>query len=190
MNITPLKKEHFSDIIKLSNIHFGQNFITSQYLNKYLSIIKKQGFTFLSDQNNVVGFILTDILNTSEFIEAIIKDKEWFISQLNDYKNVALIKQIVVNELYQNKGIGSLLIEHVINLLNTSSQITYCLAWKKGDKTPLKNILLKNGFSNIKTITNYWYNDSLSKNYSCIHCGSPPCTCSSEVYFKKNAFKI
>jgi len=42
--------------------------------------------------------------------------------------------------------------------------------------------LLKNNFKQLKTIPNYWFNDSKNKQYNCPECGKPPCKCAGVVF--------
>ena len=181
MSINSLKASHIQDIILLSNNVFGYSFLTTTYVKQYIDSPKKKGFVAISNDEKVVGYILTDLLTPKELLNIILKEKEWFEYYFQDYKQIALIKQVAVDESFRNKGIASSLIHHVQTQISYLTEIICCLAWVKGNMIPLKNILVKNDFLLIRKICDYWFTDSINKQYDCSFCGSPPCRCSTEI---------
>jgi ribosomal protein S18 acetylase RimI-like enzyme len=181
MIITELKNEHISSIIDLSNEAFGYGFINTIYLTAYLSSTNKYCLVALNSNNQVIGFITTKTTNYNDFSTSFFEDEE-----LKKYNNISIIKQVVVNKAYQNQQIASLLLKKVLEILVVNSNVIVCIAWNNNNRIALKNILERNLFNAIKSIPNYWYADSITNNYNCIRCGKPPCSCSAELYIKKN----
>lgn len=181
MIITELKNEHISSIIDLSNEAFGDGFINTTYLTAYLSLPNNYCLVALNSNNNVIGFITAETTNYNNFATSFFEDKE-----LKKYNTISIIKQVVVDKVYQNQQIASLLLKKVLDILSDKSDIIVCIAWNNNNRIALKNILERNLFNAIKSIPNYWRADSLSNNYNCIRCGKPPCSCSAELYIKKN----
>ena len=189
MKISSLKKSHIQEIIDLSNAVFGQGYLSFEYLNNYVNAPKKIGLVALSENNKVVGFALAELLSIKKFSKQLLAEKDWCNNFFKDYKNISLLHQIAVNTSFQNIGIGTYLLNYIQNQTILKTAIICCFAWVKGNFTPIKKILLKNDFLLIKKIDNYWSDDSVKKKYSCAFCGSPPCSCSTEIFIKKKVFK-
>ena len=96
-----------------------------------------------------------------------------------------MIKQIVVNTKHQNKGYGSALISNSIKQLTNDVNAFLCLAWVKEGVIPIKKALIKNLFTQQKTIPNYWKENSVKENYNCTVCGNPLCMCNAAVFLLK-----
>ncbi len=184
MELKPFQKEHLHSVIECSNLTLGYNFLNQEYLNKYIGSEKNIGLIILV-KNQVVGFSLIDILTPIELKDIVLKDKDWFYNLLKSYKKIALRKQTVIVPQFDNKGIGSLLVEQATNELNLNTDIQLSTVWIKPEGNGMTRLLKKNGFELSKTITNYWKEDSILKKYDCPICGTPPCKCSTEVYIKK-----
>ena len=182
MEIKLLQDNHISEIALLCNDVFGKDFITKDYLFFHINSTSKVGIVAIKD-NKTIGFLLYEILLIDQLSEIVLKEKDWFVREFKPFSEIKLIKQVAVAKEYQKQGIANILINESLNQQDTSC----CLTWRKGDVTSMKNLLLNNGFNFKKTLTNYWKDESLRKNYSCAFCGKPPCKCSAEVYIKKNA---
>jgi GNAT superfamily N-acetyltransferase len=182
MKICSLQKNHISKLLILSDEVFGENFLTEGFLSKYLFSDYQVGLVAI-DENKILGYLLFDNLSLNELKEVALEEGEWFYEKFTPYQSICLIKQIAVVKEHQKQGVANQLFKECIKL----SEIACCLAWKKGDAVSLKNLLIKNSFDYEKTLYNYWYKDSLTKKYNCTYCGEPPCKCSAEVYFKRNA---
>jgi len=185
MQITCLKENHIKEIILLSDKIFGLNFLTTKCLYQYINSHVHFGFVCTIDKN-IIGYILADNINYNLLKSSFLKDNEWFETALIGLNNICLIKQIAVAEESRKQGVANLLIQKIGGLAETHC----CLAWKRGQSTPLKNVLLRNNFKFQKTIQEYWKNDSQMRKYNCSTCGKPPCLCRAEVYFKKKASTI
>jgi hypothetical protein len=167
----------------LSNYALGKDYLNHASLEKYCNSNNFIGFIAL-EENKVIGFTLIDILSPAELKNTVLKDNDWFYNLVKLYQKIALIKQTVVNRKFNNKGIGSKLVEFSNKELISKFDIQLSTVWKKENGNAMSNILMENGFSLLKTITNYWKKDSLINLYDCPVCRNP-CKCSTEVYIKK-----
>ncbi len=184
MIIAELKKEHIPPIIVMCNNVFGENYIQPNYLTEYLDLEHKNCLVCIND-GIVIGFITYEAFNRNDFLQEILKDNESFVSVINGFEELIIIKQVVVASNYRKQGIASSLLKKVLEDLKHRNHLIFCFAWKKNENTVLKNILKRANFKIKTTIENYWEQDSLVHQYNCSFCGSPPCVCSSEVYIKK-----
>ena len=58
------------------------------------------------------------------------------------------------------------------------------VAWAPGKIVRSEKLFRDFGLSPTQEIDNYWYDDSLRRNYVCAACGEPPCTCTAVLYTK------
>ena len=188
MKFLSLEESHVQKIIHLSDGVFGTSFLDKTYVKQYVDSRGKLGIV-ATDGESLMGYVLVDVLSHKEFMDEVLEEKKWFESMFKGHERISLIKQIAVNKQYQNKGIASQLITKSLIQANKLSKITCCLAWKKGNSTALRKVLVKNNYSYHLTINNYWEKDSIKKKYNCAFCGLPPCSCAAEVYIKKKTLK-
>ncbi len=184
MIISEFKEEHIPPIIEMCNNVFGENYIQSNYFIDYLNLERKHCFVYLNE-GVVIGFITYEIFNQNNFLQEILKDKDFFNTIINESKELIIIKQVVIASDYRRQGLASSLLKRALENLKSKNNIVFCFAWKKNENTALKSILQYATFQLIKTINDYWKEDSLTHQYSCAFCGSPPCSCSADVYIKK-----
>lgn len=152
---------------EISKINFGENYLLfSKTIKKSQEVLVIQ-----NSQKNICGFLLSD----SE------------IKSCNNQHSVVLtLKTIAVHPLWQKRGVGTYLFDFWLNQIkaepNTLIQIPL---WKQSNGiAALENLAVKMGFRYYKTELNYWYEDSLLKNYQCKFCGPPPCKCHLIWYTK------
>jgi ribosomal protein S18 acetylase RimI-like enzyme len=178
MKIEQANKSHLNQLLLLANQAFGENFITQQELETYINHPNKYLFvTTISDE--IAGFITAEICNKNELQNNLLQP----IDLPKNTTNIGWIKQVAVHPNYFRKGIANKLLKTTITTLKPFCDTLFCISWKKGEQTPMSNLLLKINFSLHQTIPNYWYTDSLTQQYSCSICGSPPCKCSAELFF-------
>lgn len=153
-----ISEKDFKSIIQLSNTIFGNSYITEKELQIYVN--SKSNFGIVAfNENTFCGFILYEIIA----------------------QKTGLIKSIAVKEDFQGKGIATDLISKaIIQLKETTTQIQ-AVTWHYPDNHLIK-ILKKHNFNLVKTIPNYWKEDSLKRNFECKICGKPPCMCSAQIW--------
>lgn len=180
MKIEQANKSHLKQLLLIANTAFGENFISPTNFEDFIIQSHKNWFIAVLN-NEILGFLTTEICNHIQLQESLLvkTDEQLFI---NSNTNIGVIKQVAVHPKHLRKGIATSLLTHAINNLKLNSDYLFCISWKKGDTTPMSNLLLKNNFSLHQTIPNYWYTDSLTQLYSCAICGTPPCKCSAELF--------
>lgn len=96
---------------------------------------------------------------------------------------VATIKSIAIDEGYQNKGVGTQLIETVLANFYTGFEYFEVIAWERSDtgQVPLENLLKRIGFDEQKRKRNFWHEDSILRGYTCPSCGNP-CNCNAVIF--------
>jgi len=183
LEIIKICPSHFKDIVSLSDEQFGVGYISKEYLKKLISTKQNEGFVALYHQK-VVGYVLLKIAHHFLDLESIIlKDKEWFKSLFQNNYPVGVIETIVVDKGYNNRGIGKLLVQASLNQLRNKTNSVVSFLWQHPNGTPLETLLTKYQFKHQKTIKNYWFKDSILKNYNCKYCGQP-CYCQCMVYYQ------
>lgn len=108
---------------------------------------------------------------------------------LKNYK-VGMLASNAVRKSYRRKGIGSQMVESGLKFLEKKG-CTMCIstAWKSESIESSAKILETFGFEHITTSKNHWKTDSLTADYECPRCGSPPCSCSAHFYKKQTKYK-
>jgi len=182
MILLPLKEEHLLDIIQLSNTEFGIGYLSIDYLKSHINSDKHIAYIIIKNKQ-IAGFTLIDILTPLELKNYVLKNSNWFYDYFKEFNLIAVRKQTIISKDFQNQGLGFKLIKQ--SIAKIKSNVTLSIVWDKGENTYLRNVLLKNNFSEIKSIPNYWRNDSLFKNYNCSSCGKPPCKCGVIVFVRK-----
>ena len=136
-----------------------------------------------SDENQVVGFCYFLISNLN-FEEERLK---FAINEIKSENNrVGVLKTIVVRPSFKRKGIGSSLVQKMLDTLKAVDiEKVYAIAWNQNGNINLGGILNKFNFIPLAEIEKYWHDDSIEKQYQCSECGSPPCNCSA-IIFSKN----
>lgn len=179
MKIISLKKKHLQSVVEISNQALGIDYLTYSYFESFLTQNNKHGFV-VTDKQKVIAFITNVTCSSEDLKQYILSDSIQINTEATD--KVGIIKQLVVKEGYQQKGIATQLIKHY--LTNISASFYLYIAWKKEHFTPINQLMNKNGFNPILTIPKYWKKDSIEKNYNCPTCGNP-CICDAIIYTTK-----
>jgi len=184
-----VKHNDINTIKKLIDDAFGLNYLTLNDITTYIE--KKDCFGYcLIDQNKFVGFIFLKTYSSSNIKNFFLKEQEWFFNHIKNIERVSIIEQIALVAEYREKGLSNQLLNNALSKIEQHCDLVMSVCWLKAVTTPMQKLLQKNNFKSIKTIANYWQDDSLAKKYSCSICGVPPCNCSAEVYELKKPFKI
>lgn len=174
MFISSLTKDNLSTVFELSNSVFGENylpllhyksFIKSELNDAYLAIVNEQ----------VVGFITLSQVSQKQ-LNKLIRNQ---IDDISINEKITLIQQIAVTPNFRKKGVASELINKCLH--NTNHHKKICIAWERNKTIALHNILINNNFKKVMTLKRYWYEDSISKKYQCLDCGTP-CKCNAAIY--------
>lgn len=168
--------KHMKGLIKIADLTMGKGYYNPLDIIEYTSPGSNIYFSIID--NKITGFAL------SYFIRG---DNQNIKFCCNDIKgSIGLVKTIAIDPNYQNKGIGTKLLDATLADFNKNGINTaISFLWKSTDGKINASKLLENRlFKLYKTILQYWYYESLKKGYECPTCGKPPCNCSALLYLK------
>lgn len=181
--ISPILVEHISKLVRLSDEAFGNFYLNHHYF--LTSITSNTDFGFvIQHENQIVGYVLGSVAVPSEMKHHLLKGGESINTKFKG--TTVIIKHLVIDRHHQHQGWGQQLIAHTYHQLKKDCQQFICVCWKKGNVTPMAQLLLKNKFSLLHTINHYWKEDSVTKPFTCPICMGE-CWCSAEIYIKKAA---
>ena len=176
-----------NNIKKLVDEAFGLNYLSLQAITNHIT--SKNCYSFcLFDNNIFVGFIFLKLHSTTSINNCLLKEREWFLSYFKDYKIIAIVERIAIVNEYRGKKLSNQLLNKALGFIQDKCAVVISVCWLKQELTPMAQLLKRNNFSPIKTVSNYWKEDSLEKEYNCAICGTPPCKCSAEIYELKKPF--
>lgn len=167
-----LSKQYLKQTVTLINTYFGSNFITPTTAVDYID--NKSKYCVIAINNNlVIGCLFAQLDNTNNF------------PALTEFQNLKVLhrKHTVVNKSFQRKGIAQSLWEFLLINVKQNFDLSVSYAWMYNSKIPIEKHLLTCGFHQYAIIHNYWYNDSIEQQYSCIVCGNT-CRCSAILFIK------
>lgn len=181
IRILPYSDLYKREVLLISDKQIGKDFINEKYLGFFLNNPDAKGFVAVSD-GNVVGFSFFLWCAKEEISKYIFTEKAW----LNDvFRNTGLIgyrSLLAVKKEFQNKGVGSRIIDFSMQELKKKTNSIAGVVWKNHLTFNHGTHLQKHGLKSIRIVPFYWKEDSLKRNYECAVCGPPPCLCSAEIY--------
>ncbi|MDA3890703.1 MAG: GNAT family N-acetyltransferase [Salinivirgaceae bacterium] len=174
IKVSTIETIDFNDIIEISNHCFGESFITTNKLNE--TFISEGVFLKIAYNQLTIGFCMVKNIPNTE-LEALYGTN----SKLD---HIFLFQTIAIHPKCQRKGFGTKLIQKVIQEIKSKfiKSALYYPSWDEPKSQAFCKTVLKNGFKEYKTYKNFWFDDSLANNYTCIICGEPPCTCSMKLF--------
>jgi ribosomal protein S18 acetylase RimI-like enzyme len=183
MNIIPFSIEHLSDVKKICDEQFGIDYLSLNYLEQFCS---KENFGLVALENKVVIGLTFIRLGYRNEIEKEFLDGHDFLGKFFlSSDRLALRKHLAVKKGLEGSGIGRLLVEKGMELLEKSDvNAILSIVWKEGASEALHKLLAEFGSKPLITFENYWAADSLEKSYLCPGCKTLPCCCSAVLYAK------
>jgi len=175
--ISPIETSDFKSITIISDLCFGANYLTISKLKK---LLKKNGaFNKIEINNKIIGFCLAQIMQPNE------KNLDFEVADSQTDK-IAVIKTMAIHPNFQRKGFGTLMLKHAVKQIHSITNLSsiYYASWIESKSEGFCKSVKDEGFSEFKLYKNFWLNDSLQNNYTCIVCGNPPCNCSMRLYRK------
>lgn len=177
-----VEQKDVNNVYAISNEQLGQDYIKKQALEEMLN--SDQVVILVFEQNNeLLGFLLYEIIDKNRLkheLKIINANLEKIIKTEN---NFGFLNIVAVSEKAKGKGVGSALNFEIVKIMEQKGiKFSFSLAWKDKEKINIGNILLRVGYIELYEIENYYYEDSIKRNYTCPTCGNPPCKCSAIVY--------
>jgi GNAT superfamily N-acetyltransferase len=183
-NIRKLEESDFDQLLSISDLQFGDGYLTKSDLLSYLHDDTKIGIVYLTEQK-LSGFSFCHVYSKESVHLLDLEGQNWFKEEYKDKCPIGVIKSIAVDQNASGKGIGTHLAQVSIEELNKHTDCIISPCWQQGEHTPFANLLEKLDFSLVKTFDDFWNEDSLLKKYPCKICGSPPCLCKMLLYQNK-----
>ncbi|GAB4251113.1 MAG: hypothetical protein Kow0079_04870 [Vicingaceae bacterium] len=161
-----------NDIIQLADKAFGIDFINHDFIHQNAENIH----ICTNNNHELTGFTIEEKFPLSDF-------KQTFRLNFPDYgiKDIKILKTIAVDNKYRKKGFGKKLIKSFID--RNRNNFLASPVWLYPQQN-LNIILDKFGFEPVKFLPNYWYDDSIKKQYKCKICNHPPCCCAAILFLK------
>ncbi|QWU16717.1 GNAT family N-acetyltransferase [Paenibacillus sophorae] len=101
------------------------------------------------------------------------------VERRSNGRPVAYIPILAVDESFRGQGIGFSLVKEA---LQTVSRPVLSIGWVKPDTGWMaKAIFDRLGFERIAIIDEFWYADSVIKQYGCPYCGKTWCKCTADI---------
>ncbi len=173
--IEPINQLHNKAVIEISNRCFGDGYIDEKKLNSNIDINRHNFVIKLN--NEVIGFCTSKILSQNN----IPNDFAPFLKPEN--YPCGTINVIAIHPTLQQKGYGSIIFNYVLSYLSDLNCKTVIYpAWTENDRQYFLRKIERIGFAPLYFFTDFWKKDSIDRNFKCINCGSPPCTCSLRLY--------
>lgn len=165
---------HIPALKDISNRCFGNHYLSSS--------------DFLRDSSFCLGAFIDGILVGFALNYCVQKDDlECLIDHFANDNRYHLIKSVAILPQWQRMGIGMDLFKHSLQLAKSKGwNISYGIAWQCGSQIPSLAIFLHFGFEPKKTLTNFWYRDSIERGYQCAICGDPPCCCIAVLFVRES----
>jgi len=181
--IDNLKEEDIDDVLLISDLCVGEHFQTYDSIKDYLSDDKKILKVYKID-DEIIGFAKGEVIEKSTFKKHLLKSNLSIDNKLAGEDNMGLAETICVKEEFRGRKIARELADDLIQSLKNIENIDsiYTTVWKTSEGANAKRLIENIGFEYITEIADYWYDDSIEKNYKCPKCGNPPCKCSTVFY--------
>ncbi len=180
-----LKEEDFASIIELGNRIHGDNYLSREDLEKILVKSKKGNlncsFTFSLNEGDgsperIIGFRLTyapgQWINS---FEKPLSPESWDV----DPDKVAYLKCNTVDEEFQGKGFGRMLLDRSVAVCKRmGAEAAVAHIWMNSPDNSAYKYFKRAGGREVKIHPNFWCNDFDDYGFVCGHCGED-CDCST-----------
>lgn len=173
----------FYKIIQLSDVSFGHGYLTLSELCEY-SLNTKSSIIINTHKGELLGFSIVQLLTIEQLKKEIFADSKWIEKEFGNASLVGYRKMTAVSKIHQGKGVASQLYQKADKWFSGKTNAIASALWTKEGNSSFSPILIKNGFEPLKTIQNYWKEDSENREFVCPSCGHPPCLCSAVIYRK------
>jgi len=183
--IISFHEKFLPNVVALANKSFGNNYLTSEDIEKSFTNPYQKGIIALSD-GVFAGFSFYRFINYS-LLDSLFDES--VVAKIRPYltsdKLICLRQQTAVATDFRNNYFASQLVEYSLSDALHFRADSISVLWNSANDD-MKMILLKMNFKVLTKISDYWYRDSLDKKYNCPICGKPPCRCSASIMLKKS----
>lgn len=185
--IKPLKESDIDQAIVISDKELGTNYITSIFLQKLIHYQNTLLIGAFNKKSEIIGYGYCIIYSKKEFQTSLHPSQLKMLPNiLINSEKIGVTNTISIQKEYKNKGIGSAIFNQFLLFFKANSVKTIsAFAWKNKNVVNMESIFKKYNFSILQKTSNFWFQESIDKNYNCPACKNPPCTCEAIIYFKE-----
>lgn len=173
--LIPFLVHHISDSLIIFDQEFGQGYFDFRQMK---NISSHKNFFGYSIVNPVKKKVIGVCIGYYSFLP----EDDFKLPLIEKY---VYLKSIAIDNEYQGKGLGKLLLEKFIISADELKQSIYTTVWVKNGTSLFEKMLMKADFSMHSEHQNFWKEKSLVEKFECKKCGVPPCTCTMKIYLKK-----
>lgn len=180
IKISQLDKSHIDSLFEIADTQLGKGFIERKRL------LSPYSFTNIAlEGNELIGFSCGEIQKSRDLIISNGMFPDSIKKLLLKYETIGITKSLAIRNDKQNRGIGtSLFAQRIKNFSRMGAGAIIMPGWQYPDgTTTIDGIARRFGFRKLETVKNYYYHDSIKRQYTCPVCGEPPCKCSAVIYF-------
>jgi len=178
--IKPISSKSLPTVLNIAEKQLGNAYINTE------DILKKENVSVYASVNNeITGFCTGKKVELEKIYEDIPQLKNLKLKQLDAVESIGLLTSVATDPSYSGRGIGTALVSHCINELESKGlNVLLMTGWKSKKGIHIGNIAEKHGFEKLIEISDFWKEDSITNQYCCPSCGNPPCLCTAAVYVR------
>ena len=184
MKFQKFEPKYLDDLIQLSDENFGKNYFTKEALMRYHENATDT-IDIIVDNGKAIAMNLVMTVHVNSLGNHLLKGLDQIVDLFPNNSFIHLHKAFTIIKPLRHKEPGVQLFRYTESKLNEISPFWLSVGWSKDANLTPHPLLLKFDMSPTIIIPNYWYDDSLQKNFDCEYCGKPPCTCNAVLYTKR-----
>ncbi len=180
--IEPLTSHHLKETLQIADNQLGKGYVETRFLTDPEAI----AHVAVSHLGRVLGFSCGKLFTRKELGLLNKKLPDELLRFLPDKSKTGLTLSLAVDGKAQHEGVGTALFEaRIRTFFNHDASGILMPGWQKPDgSTSIDPLAQKYGFKALGIVKNFFYHDSLKRQYRCPVCGPPPCRCGAVVYWK------
>ena len=131
----------------------------------------------------VLGVALASVVEQETFREQIKLSHTELSKALLHADKVGIIHTVAVWEGFENRGIGTGIVESIIDeCVDRGATSLYAVGWETDTGRNIGGLMDYFGFREIARIDGYWSEETREDGFSCDRCQELPCTCTAIIY--------
>ncbi|MFP8955125.1 GNAT family N-acetyltransferase [Natrialbaceae archaeon A-CW3] len=133
--------------------------------------------------SEVIGFCHGAVFEQAAFRESLPVTDTALSEALRHADRVGVIRMVAVKEGFENRGIGTALIEECITACIDRGATALCaIGWEADRGVNIDGIMSYFGFRVVSRVDGYWNDEGNDRGVVCESCQESPCTCPAVIY--------
>lgn len=183
VTIKPYQRDYLNDILHTSANAFGYGYIEADNIkvdDKRFTVVAEVGGEFAGF---CLGYI-EEANNLPQLIRAELGVLPDDVALADRNGTLGIIKSVVIRKKFRGHGIGTAILQSAeTELKNRDTECILVPAWKIGETTNMRNILLSNDYREWVESPDYWKTECDQEKFQCVG-RSKDCRC-SVVFYRK-----